>query len=140
MQNIFNIMSGNSAVLECSSSLPPPSHSLLQSAHTVSLVVGSWTLFSLCFFCFFLSSLSPVFPPLSFLLSPSISLSAHSLSPWYLSPLRPPRRDNSPSVRGSTSGPGTMVRLCGSRRITGDSGEGGRTERNISQEFFLRLP
>ena len=79
-------MSGNSAVLEFSSSLPPPSHWLLHSCPHCLPCSGwllSWTLFSLC--CFFLCLFVPYFPfSVLFFLSLSISLPAHSLL-WYLS-------------------------------------------------------
>lgn len=105
-------MSGNSAVLEFSSSLPPPSHWLLQSAHTVSLVLADSSV-GLCFFlcCFFFCLFVPYFP-FSVFSSVCVYLHPCPLSAL-VSLLHPPRGDNSPSVWGLTSGPSTMVHLWG---------------------------
>ena len=88
-------MSGNSAVLEFSSSLQPPSHWLCPHCLPRCGWLLSWTLFSLCCsFCLFVSN----FPPFS-VFSPSASPPAPLVSV-----LHPPPGDNSPSVWGLEAG------------------------------------
>lgn len=132
MQNIFNIMSGNRAVLEFRSSLPPPSLWLLCSAHTVSLVLVwllTWTLFAhCCLFCLYVLFFRPF-------LSVSTSFPAYSLS-LLVSLLHPPLGDNSPCVRADERHNGSSLRIA---PITEDSAEGGRTETHwISSSASLK--
>lgn len=110
MQNIFNIMSGNWAVLEFSSSLPPSSQ-WLRSAHTVSFVLADSEV-GLCFFFVVFFCLFVPYFPFSVLSSVSVDLPRYPLSPL-VSLVHPPRVDNSPSVWGLMSGPSTMVHLWG---------------------------
>lgn len=127
-------MSGNSAVLEFSSSLPPPSRWLLHSCPHCLPCSGwllSWTLFSLC--CFFLCLFVPYFP-MSVLffclcLSPSLPTFSPGISPAPTSQWQWP-------LSVSPEHNGLSLRIA---PITGDSGEGEHTE-HVLGFFSLQLP
>lgn len=123
-------MSGNSAVLKFSTSLPPLSHWLLNSTHTVSLVLADSEVGLCFFFVIFCCCLFSVIFLFSVLPSSCVFLPPCPLSPS-VSVLNAPRPQSLLSVSADKS---TMVHLWGLQ------GTEKRADTRDITEYFCIIP